>query len=73
MSVVAHADTFRCAGHIIEDGMSRGEVLQHCGSPNEENHQTVNTWTYERNAGKLDIVIYFYSNGNIEKIESVHN
>jgi outer membrane protein assembly factor BamE (lipoprotein component of BamABCDE complex) len=66
-----YADTFRCAGHIIEAGMSRDEVLEHCGSPAEENHQTVNTWTYIRENGKLDVVVYFYANGNVEKIESV--
>jgi len=68
-----YADTFRCAGHIIEQGMSRDEVLEYCGAPAEENHQVVNTWTYARNSGQLSVVVFFYSNGNIEKIESVQN
>ena len=71
VSLPAFADTFRCAGHIIEAGMSRDEVLEHCGSPAEENHQTVNAWTYIRENGQLDVVVYFYANGNVEKIESV--
>ena len=69
----AYADTFRCAGHIIEDGMSRDEVLEFCGAPAEENHQVVNTWTYARGSGQLSVIVYFYANGNIEKIESVRN
>ena len=69
----AYADTFRCAGHIIEEGMSRDKVLEYCGPPAEENHQTVNTWTYTRNNGQLSVIVYFYSNGNVEQIKSVHN
>ena len=44
LSVSAHADTFRCDGHIIEKGMSQDEVLQHCGQPDEMNNQVHITW-----------------------------
>jgi hypothetical protein len=73
VALPVYADTFRCAGHIIEDGMSRDEVLEYCGTPAEENHQVVNTWTYARDSGQLSVVVYFYANGNVEKIESVQN
>jgi hypothetical protein len=71
LSLSAHADTFRCDGHIIEDGMSQDEVLQHCGQPDEMNNQVHITWTYKQHEGGMDIIVYFYANGDIEKIESV--
>ena len=73
LSLSARADTFRCDGHIIEDGLSQDEVLQHCGQPDEMNNQVHITWTYKRPEGGMDIVIYFYANGHIEQIKSVHN
>ena len=71
LSVSAHADTFRCDGHIIEKGMSQDEVLQYCGQPDEMNNQVHITWTYKQHEGGMDIIVYFYANGDIEKIESV--
>jgi hypothetical protein len=37
------------------------------------NNQVHITWTYKQAEGRMDIVIYFYANGNIEQIKSVHN
>jgi hypothetical protein len=73
LSLSARADTFRCDGHIIEEGMSQDEVLKHCGQPDEMNNQVHITWTYKQPEGRMDIVIYFYANGNIEQIRSMHN
>ncbi len=73
LSLSARADTFRCAGHIIEEGMSQDEVLQHCGQPDEMNNQVHITWTYKQHEGGMDIVVYFYANGDIEQIRSVRD
>jgi len=67
----ANADTFRCAGHIIETGMSQTEVLEHCGQPDARGTEVHNTWTYKAAAGHRDIMVYFYANGHIEQIETV--
>lgn len=68
---VAQADTFRCAGHIIEQNMSQEKLLEYCGQPDETDNQAEIAWTYLRAAGSLDVVVYFYNNGNIERIETV--
>ncbi len=71
LSLSARADIFRCDGHIIEDGMSQDEVLQYCGQPDEMNNQVHITWVYKQHEGGMDIVIYFYANGDIEQIKSL--
>ena len=66
----ANADNFRCAGHIIEKGMTQNELLEHCGQPDARGTEVHNTWTYKAAAGHRDIVVYFYANGHIEQIET---
>jgi hypothetical protein len=73
LSLPASADTFRCGGTIIEAGMSQDEVLEHCGSPDERNQQTHNYWVYHRGSGQLNVSVYFYANGNVERIESAQD
>jgi len=73
LAPVAMGDSFRCNGHIIEEDMTRQQVLEYCGPPDEQNNQTSNTWTYKRNNGSMSIVVYFYANDNVEMIESVSN
>jgi len=73
VSLGAYAETFRCDGHIIERGMSQEDVLQHCGEPDVRSNQTRISWTYTQEVGRMDIVLYFYANGDVEAIESVHN
>jgi len=70
LPMAAQADTFRCDGQIIEKGMNQDQVLQYCGQPDETNNQVRISWTYKRQAGGMDIVIYFYANGDIEEIDS---
>ena len=70
LALVAQADTFRCEGHIIERGMSQDEVLQHCGQPDATDNQVRISWTYNDQPGGVDIVVYFYANGDVEAIES---
>ena len=70
LTLVAQADTFRCAGKIIERGMSQDEVLQHCGQPDATDNQVRISWTYNDQPGGVDIVVYFYANGDVEAIES---
>lgn len=70
LSLSANADSFRCEGQIIEQGMSQDDVLQYCGQPDSTNNEVRISWTYKRQAGEMDIVIYFYANGDIEQIES---
>ena len=72
-SIPATAETFRCSGHIVETGMSQDEVLEHCGPPDTSSNQTRISWTYKEYAGGMDIVVYFYANGDVESIESVRH
>jgi len=69
-TLAVQADTFRCAGHIIERGMSQDEVLQHCGQPDATDNQVRISWTYNDQPGGVDVVVYFYANGDVEAIES---
>jgi hypothetical protein len=64
------AETFRCEGVIIEKGMHQNEVSEHCGPADSINTQNHNYWVYEKAAGHLDVYVYFYNNGDIEKIET---
>ena len=73
LSQSAIADTFRCEGKIIEQGMTQDEVLQYCGQPDAMNNEVHITWTYKQHAGGMDIVVYFYANGDIERIESLRD
>ena len=67
----ASAESLRCDGHIIEMGTPQEEVLQHCGQPDETNNEVHRTWTYRQHHGGKDVIIYFYANGDVERIESV--
>jgi hypothetical protein len=67
----AYADTFRCEGEIIEQGMTQEQLLEYCGQPDEMSNQAEIAWTYSGAAGSLDAVVYFYNNGKIERIETV--
>ena len=68
---MATAETIRCDGHIIERGMSREEVLEHCGPPDAENLVDENSWTYQRGTTGMTEVVYFLANGDVEKVESL--
>ena len=70
LSLPANAETFRCDGKIIEEGMTQEEVLEHCGPPERKNYQTHYYWVYDQGAGRLKKLVYFYANGEVEKIES---
>ena len=70
LALVARADTFRCEGHIIEQGTPQDEVLQYCGQPDATDNQVRISWTYNDQPGGVDIVVYFYANGHVEAIES---
>ena len=59
LPLAAQADTFRCEGQIIEKGMNQDQVLQYCGQPDETNDQVRISWTYKRQMGAMNIVIYF--------------
>ena len=50
--------------------MHQNEVSEHCGPADSINTQTHNYWVYEKAAGHLDVYVYFYNNGDIEKIET---
>ncbi|MGI9290984.1 MAG: DUF2845 domain-containing protein [Gammaproteobacteria bacterium] len=70
ITVSAHAETFRCNGSIISEGMTREQVRSECGSPDEVVTQTHYYWVYKRDGGDLDVRVYFYANGEVEKIDS---
>lgn len=69
----AQAETFRCNGEIIEEGMTQDQVRAECGSPDEIVTQTHHYWVYKRDPDDMDIRVYFYNNGDVEKIDSHRN
>ncbi len=50
--------------------MPKSELLTHCGPPDSESDQVNRTWVYN-NLGGQKVVIYFYANDDIERIETV--
>jgi hypothetical protein len=71
VSLPVAAETFRCKGKIIDEGMNQDDVLELCGPPTETGAHNVNSWTYKNDSNRLDIVIIFYANGEIERIDAV--
>jgi len=71
LSFSAVAETFRCNGEIISEGMTQEQVRSKCGQPDEIMTQTHYYWVYKRDGGDLDVRVYFYANGEVEKIDSV--
>lgn len=70
LSTTVRAETMRCSGHIIERGMTQDEVMQHCGSPDEQSAQGEISWSYLNAGHQMKHVVYFYNNGKVERIES---
>jgi hypothetical protein len=70
LATAASAETMRCAGHIIEKGMTRDDVSQYCGPPDEQSTQGEISWSYLNAGHQMKHVIYFYNNGKVERIES---
>ena len=74
LSPAAWAEKIRCDGKIVETGMQQEEVLRLCGQPDEMSNQTRISWTYhDWEGGRMKLVIYFYANGEVEAIETVHD
>jgi hypothetical protein len=70
LAATASAETMRCAGHIIEKGMTRDEVSQYCGPPDEQSTQGEISWSYLNAGHQMKHIVYFYNNGKVERIES---
>ena len=64
------AETFRCNGEIIEEGMTQEQVRAECGNPDKVVTQTHYYWVYKRDEGALDVRVYFYANGEVREIDS---
>jgi hypothetical protein len=73
LALTAQADKLRCEGKIIEPGMSQDEVLKYCGQPDATDNQVRISWTYNNREGGVNVVVYFYANGDVEAIESVRD
>jgi len=61
----------RCSGHIVERGMTREQVLEYCGQPDQTDNMSELAWTYRNPGHQMKHVVYFYNNGNVERVESV--
>jgi len=70
LATPAIADSLRCAGHIIDHGMTQDEVLEYCGPPDETSNQAEISWTYLQPGHQMKHVVYFYNNGKVERTES---
>jgi hypothetical protein len=60
------ADSFYCGSRLIEEGMTRDEVIKHCGEPDSK---TIQNWVYDRGPEQFDVTIHFLDNGTISRIQ----
>lgn len=65
-AVSANADDFICGTHIIEEGLTKTEVLQRCGAPAS---QYGAHWVYDFGPEKFKVLLHFDGNGEVERIE----
>jgi hypothetical protein len=70
---VGAADTLRCGGKIVENGMTMAQVENYCGKPSSETVQEqdvrsgnrvigttqLHTWIYDRSTGQNSAVLEF--------------
>ncbi len=61
----ASADDFICGTHIVEEGLTKGEVLQRCGEPAS---QFGSHWVYDFGPGEFKMLVHFQGD-EVEDIE----
>lgn len=66
IATTASADTFYCGETLIEEGMSRGEVVQHCGQPSSGGEDN---WVYDRGPEKFNVEVHFEADGTVGDIQ----
>ena len=62
----ANADDFICGTHIIEEGLTKAEVLQRCGAPAS---QYGAHWVYDFGPEKFKVLLHFGGDDKVERIE----
>jgi hypothetical protein len=62
----ASAEDFRCGTHIIEEGLTKTEVLQRCGAPAT---QFGSQWVYDFGPDKFKILLHFDGDDEVERID----
>ena len=50
--------TLRCGGHLVDQGMTKDDVMQHCGSPTVRKEGD-NYWFYDRGSSTLVTRLFF--------------
>ena len=65
-AVAANADDFICGTHIVEEGLTKAEVLQRCGAPAS---QYGAHWVYDFGPEKFKVLIHFDGDDEVERIE----
>ena len=61
--------SMRCGGHIVDQGMTKGEVIKACGQPTVIK-EADNYWYYERGSTNLVTRLYFVGD-KLEFIDDV--
>jgi hypothetical protein len=65
-SSVAFSDSGRCGSHIIDEGMHKSQVLAYCGEPTFVSGMK---WTYERGKDQFTMIVRFYSDDTVDRVE----
>jgi hypothetical protein len=65
-TVRASADDFICGTHIVEEGLTKTEVLQRCGAPAS---QFGAHWVYDFGPEKFKVLLHFDGDDEVEDIE----
>jgi hypothetical protein len=65
-AVRASADDFICGTHIVEEGLTKTEVLQRCGAPAS---QFGAHWVYDFGPEKFKVLLHFDGDDEVEDIE----
>ena len=61
--------SMRCAGVIVDQGMTKDDVMQHCGSPTVRKEGD-NYWFYDRGSSTL-VTRLFFVGDKVEFIDDV--
>jgi hypothetical protein len=65
LALAQNVGTFRCGGHLVQEGDSKATVEEHCGEPS---FQSYDQWTYDRGSNEFSITLHFEADGTINRI-----
>ena len=65
-SSVVFGDSGRCGSHVIDEGLHKSQVMAYCGEPTFVSGLK---WTYERGKDQFTMIVHFYSDDTVDRVE----